>query len=76
MDYINFKCQKSKFSMKNFIDNPIKSQHWDPTKGDYINENVLNEDKLYLKKQQKKKTLITVLAITHILLFLIILMVY
>ena len=62
--------------MKNFIENPIKHSEWDPSKGDFISHSVFEEDKRYYKRQQKKKTFITILAITHILLLFIIFLMY
>lgn len=62
--------------MKNFITNPIKNQHWDPSKGDHVSDRILEEDKQYKNKQEKKKKFIFILAITHILLLFLIFLLY
>ena len=53
--------------MKNFNSNPIKHEHWDPSKGDFINDRIVQDDKLFEKRQQKKKKNVLFLVLTHIL---------
>jgi len=62
--------------MKNFIENPIQNEFWDPSKGDYINHNVLKEDKEYINRKKRNKVLISFLAILHIVLLVFIFSVY
>jgi predicted nucleic acid-binding Zn ribbon protein len=62
--------------MDNFINNPIKNSYWDPSKGDFVDQRVCAEDKLYQKRQKNKKTFIAVLALTHILLLFIIFIIF
>jgi hypothetical protein len=45
--------------MKNFIENPIKNEFWDPSKGDYVNHNLMEEDKKYYTRKKKKKVFIS-----------------
>ncbi len=62
--------------MKNYIKNPIKVKDWDPTKGDFVSERVLEEDQLYSSRVKKKKLVIALLAIAHIGFLFLILMMY
>lgn len=62
--------------MKNFIEKPIKSDYWDPSKGDYINYNVLKEDRQYTSRQKRKKFLISFLAFIHLLLLILVFVLY
>ncbi len=62
--------------MENFITNPIKNEHWDPSKGDFINDRIVQEDKLHEKRQKKRKNIILFLVFTHILFLFIILLLY
>ena len=62
--------------MKNYIQQPITHEKWDPTKGDFFSRNIHEEDKSYKKKQSKKKALIAFLIFTHILLLSVIFLFY
>ena len=62
--------------MKNYIQQPMSHEQWDPTKGDFYSRNIHEEDKSYEKKQKKKKALITFLAVAHIMLLFAIFMFY
>lgn len=62
--------------MPSYINNPIKNNKWDPSKGDYYSKNIHNEDLLIKKKVTKKKALILFLTLSHILLLLLILTLY
>ena len=61
--------------MNDFIKNPLRSENWDPSKGDFVSESAIKEDKQYLKKVKRKKIYISFLAIVHILLIVIVLLV-
>ena len=57
---------------KDYIENPIKLKDWDPTKGDFISKQAIEEDKLYLNRKNKKKITIAFLTLIHVaFLFLI-----
>ncbi len=62
--------------MKNFIENPFKNEFWDPSKGDYINHNLLEEDEKHFNRKKKQKVFISFLAILHIVLLIFIFSVY
>mgnify|MGYP005633780499 CR=1 FL=1 len=62
--------------MKNFIEKPIKNNFWDPSKGDYINYNVLKEDKQYTSRQKRKNFFISFLAFIHLLLLVLVFVLY
>ena len=64
------------FCMTDYINKPIKADDWDPSKGDYVNKNLIAEDNIYLKKQQKKRRIIIFLALSHILLISLIFILY
>lgn len=53
--------------MSNFIQNPISHQDWNPEMGDFFSERVYEEDKLYEKKQLKKKLLVRGLLFIHMI---------
>lgn len=62
--------------MNNFISDPLKHKYWDPTMGDYISDRVVQEDRLYFKRQKRKKALLVFLAVTHVILLTLIVMFY
>jgi predicted nucleic acid-binding Zn ribbon protein len=62
--------------MKNYIENPISNKNWDPSKGDYVSEKIIQEEKLYHKKTKRKKTFTILLAAIHLLLLFIIFLSY
>ncbi|MCB0730080.1 MAG: hypothetical protein KDC88_03505 [Ignavibacteriae bacterium] len=51
--------------MSNFIQNPISHQEWNPEMGDFFSQRVYDEDRLYEKKQLRKKILISSLVTLH-----------
>lgn len=53
--------------MSNFIENPITHHEWNPQMGDFFSHRVCEEDRLYEKKQFKKKLLVSSLVSIHIL---------
>jgi hypothetical protein len=58
--------------MSNFIENPLKNQHWDPSQGDYINERILKEDRQYIMQKRRKKLFIIFMTFAHIFLLALI----
>jgi len=62
--------------MKSFIKNPLTHKHWDPSKGDHVNERIINEDKLYTKRKQRKKVLVALLTFTHLLFLILVFLFY
>jgi t-SNARE complex subunit (syntaxin) len=61
--------------MSDFIKEPFRSDNWDPSKGDFISESAIKEDKQYLKKVKRKRIYVSFLAIIHIILIIIVLFV-
>ena len=55
--------------MSDFIKEPLKHPDWDPTKGDYYNKSLFEEDKLHEKKRSRNKILISGLAVAHVVAF-------
>ncbi|MCB0730880.1 MAG: hypothetical protein KDC88_07595 [Ignavibacteriae bacterium] len=62
--------------MSDYIQNPIVNKDWDPTKGDYYSQKVMEEDKLYIRRKRRSKILVSFLAIAHILLLILIFLYY
>jgi hypothetical protein len=58
--------------MSNLINNPVSHHNWDPSKGDFINNSIINENILFVKKQKRRRAIISFLALTHILLILLV----
>ncbi len=54
--------------MSNYIENPLTHPEWDPSMGDFFSKRVFEEDKLYEKKQQKRKIFISSMVMVHVLL--------
>ena len=52
--------------MSNYIENPIKNNNWDPSKGDFYSPSIIKEDRLYIRKQKRKLFLIVFLGFIHI----------
>lgn len=57
--------------MEKYINNPLKIDNWDPSKGDYYNMQIIRKDKIKKQKQKKKKIYVALLALIHILLLTI-----
>ncbi|PID61591.1 MAG: hypothetical protein CR986_02750 [Ignavibacteriae bacterium] len=62
--------------MSDYIKKPLENSNWHPSDGDYVSKSILKEEITFRKKQKRKKFIISVLAITHILLLLLITLYY
>lgn len=62
--------------MSDFIKNPIKENGWHPSHGDYVSKSIMEEEHIHNKKERRKKTIISFLAITHIILLVSIILAY
>jgi len=58
--------------MSNYIENPITHQEWNPQMGDFFSPRVYNEDRLYEKKQLRKKIMIRSLNSIHMIMLTIV----
>ena len=58
--------------MSNYIENPITHQEWNPQMGDFFSPRVYNEDRLYEKKQLRKKIMISSLISIHMIMLTIV----
>lgn len=58
--------------MSNFIQNPISHSDWDPKMGDFFSQRVYEEDRLYEKKQIRKKIFISSLISLHMIMLAVV----
>ncbi|MCB0744541.1 MAG: hypothetical protein H6613_10480 [Ignavibacteriales bacterium] len=56
--------------MSKYIQNPISHPEWNPSMGDFFSKRVYEEDKLYEKKQFRKKVFISGLVSVHMLMLI------
>jgi hypothetical protein len=63
---------RSRGNMSNYIQNPLSHSDWNPKMGDFFSKRVYEEDRLYEKKQLRKKIYISSLISLHMLMLAIV----